>query len=71
VGEEIEEALSALQVNIGPTFEAELKKRIAAGMLPSVDAKVWKQIEEEIESAPPRDTVEREFAATAEEEVAA
>lgn len=69
VGEEIEEALSALQVNIGPTFEAELKKRIAAGMLPSVDADVWKQIEEEIESAPPRDTVEREFAATTEEAV--
>jgi hypothetical protein len=61
LGDTIEQALGLLQVNVSPTFNGMVRKRIANETFPEMDAATKKAIEQEVGATPSPDAVELEI----------
>lgn len=62
LAEEIDDALALLTMQISPTFNAEIRKRVAEQALPEADDATEKKIRDEIDAAPADDALQREAA---------
>ncbi len=49
MAKELDEALSAITLRLGPTATAEIRKKVVRGVLPMLDTMKWGQIESEID----------------------
>ena len=61
MNEEIDETLSLLAMQISPTFDKELKRRMVDSALPSISSETKQSIFEEIDEEPDAQSVQREM----------